>query len=405
MLRRLLAVPFLLCAASSLLAQAESPFVPERLPRVEALLQGEVAAGRHAGLAYVLWHGDREVASGAFGKADIGTGRPLRIDSIVRIYSMSKPITAIAALVLVEQGKLRLDQPIADFLPELKALQVWNGGTLEEPKQVAAARPITVRMLLNHTAGFSYDFFRDSPVHDLYRKADLWNAATSEDFLKRVATLPLLAQPGTAWNYSIADDVLGVLIERVTQRGLAEHVREHVTGPLGMVDTDFDVEPGKRDRLASLHRSDNGKLAVMEPSFGVWAEAGRGFAAGGAGMFSTLHDYARFARFTLGDGSLDGKRVLGRKTMELARADSLRDGQRTSRPGDSWNLFASVCVDPGAGHDLCSRGTVHWSGAATTTFFADPAEGLVAVLFAQHLPYDEHKVIARFRTAVYQALR
>lgn len=386
-------------------AQSATAFDPARLLRVSELLGSEVDAGRHAGLSFVLLHHGERVAEGAFGKADITTGRPLRMDSIVRIYSMSKPITAVAALTLLEQGKLRLDQPIADFLPELKAPQVFVGGTAEAPQLAPAARPITVRMLLNHTAGFTYDFFRESPLHEIYRKAELWAASSSADFLRRVAALPLLAQPGTAWNYSIADDVLGVLIERAAQQALADYVRDHVTGPLRMVDTDFDVEPGKRARLATLHRQENGALITMEPTFGVYAEAGRGFAAGGAGLFSTLADYARFARFLLGDGALDGERVLGRKTMELARANSLRDDQRTSRPGDGWNLIASVCTEPGAGHDLFSAGTVHWSGAATTTFFADPQEGLVGVLFAQHLPFDEHKVIARFRTLAYQALR
>jgi CubicO group peptidase (beta-lactamase class C family) len=404
---RLFAAGSLSLLLGSLVAQApaDALFDPQQLARVATLLQGEVAAGRHAGLSFVLQHGGREVASGAFGKADIATGRPLRADSIVRVYSMSKPVTAIAALVLVEQGKLRLDQPIAEFLPELKAPKVFTGGTAEAPELTAAATAITVRMLCNHTAGFTYDFFRESPLHEIYRKADLWAATSSEDFLRRAAALPLLAQPGTAWNYSIADDVLGVLIERVAQQGLAEFVREQVTGPLGMVDTDFDVEPQKRDRLATLHTTERGRLVTMEPSFGVYAEAGRGFAAGGAGLFSTLHDFARFARFLIGDGTLDGVRVLGRKTMELARTNSLGAGQRISRPADGWGLFSAVCVDPGAGTDPFSPGTLHWSGAATTTFFADPKEDVVAVLFGQHLPFDEHKVLVRFRTAVYQAMR
>ena len=406
MLSRLLRPAFVLALslAAGLPAQ-QSPFLAERLALVPALLQAEVEKGHHAGLAFLVLHRDQVVAEGVFGDADIARGRPLRRDAIVRIYSMTKPITAIAALTLVEQGKLRLDQPIREFLPEFAQPQVWVGGTVAAPQLAPAKQAITLRMLLNHTAGFTYDFFRESPLHDLYRQADLWNAVSSEDFLKRAATLPLLAQPGTAWNYSIADDVLGLLIERVTQQQLGDYAREHVTLPLGMVDTDFDVPAAKRPRLATLHRQENGKLVTMEPSFGVSEESGKGFDAGGAGLFSTLDDYARFCRFLLGDGGLDGKRVLSRKTLELARQNSLRDGQQTGRPGDGWGLFSSVCVDPAAGCDLMSAGTLHWSGAATTTFFADPKEGLIGILFAQHMPYDEHKVIARFRTAVYQALR
>jgi CubicO group peptidase (beta-lactamase class C family) len=383
----------------------EAAWLVERGRRIDELLAAEVQNGNHAGISYLVMHGSDVVAHGAFGVGAVDGGWPLQRNSIVRIYSMTKPITAIAALTLVERGALRLDQPIRELAPEFAEPRVFTGGTADAPQTAPAQKPITVRMLLNHTSGLTYDFFRDSPLHELYRRADLWAATSTDDFCKRVAALPLLAEPGTAWNYSVADDVLGVVIERAAKVPFADYVREHVTAPLGMVDTAFDVAPDQRDRLAILHRREQGKLATMAPTFGVWAEAGRGFAAGGAGMFSTLDDYARFGRFLLGDGSLDGRRVLARKTMELMRTDSLRDGQRTSRPADGWGLCSAIVRDPGAGADLMSAGTLHWNGAATTTFFADPREQLVAVMFAQHLPFDEHKLIGRFRTAVYQALR
>jgi CubicO group peptidase (beta-lactamase class C family) len=172
-----------------------------------------------------------------------------------------------------------------------------------------------------------------------------------------------------------------------------------------MDDTDFDVPSGKRSRLAVVHRKGAGGLEAVAAAFAAEAEPGVGFAAGGAGMFSTLDDYARFGRFLLGDGALDGARVLSRATMELLRTDSLRQGQRTSRPADGWGLATAVVVDPGAGADLMPAGTLHWNGAATTSFLADPRNGVVAVLFTQHMPFDERKVIGRFRTALYQALR
>lgn len=404
-------MPFVLSLtlAAALLAPSpraqESPLLAERARRVDELVAAEIANGHHAGISFVLFHRDRLIAEGAAGLADVDSGRPMRRDTIVRVYSMTKPVTAVAALTLVEQGRLRLDEPIGVHLPELAAPVVFTGGTADAPTTAPAARAITVRMLLTHTAGFTYDFFRESPLHEIYRRAELWAASSSADFLARAAKLPLLTQPGSAWNYSIADDVLGVLIERVARQSLAEYVREHVTGPLGMVDTDFDVPPAKRARLAALHRRENGALVTMAPPFGVHEEAGRGFDAGGAGLFSTLDDFARFGRFLVGDGSLDGNRVLARKTLELARRDSLRDGQRTSRAGDGWCLIAGVIADPGASSDLLSQGTLFWNGAGTTTFFADPVEQLVGVLFAQHQPFDEHRLIGRFRTAVYQALR
>ena len=262
-----------LCSlAFALAAQAPTPFHADRVGRVATLLRSVVEQGQYAGVSCLVLHRGQEVLHHAFGAADVVTQAPLQRSAIVRIYSMSKPITAVTALCLVEAGVLRLDQPIRELLPEFQAPRVFVGGTAGTPETVPAERPITVRMLLNHTAGFSYDFFRTSPVHDLYRAAKLWDASSSADFLSRAAALPLLAQPGTAWNYSIADDVLGVLIERATKRTLPEVVREHVTGPLGMVDTDFDVPEAKRSRLASLHRRENGKLVTMDATFGAFAE-------------------------------------------------------------------------------------------------------------------------------------
>lgn len=396
------------CAGFLVSAVAQQPaaaFEAERLARVPALLDDAVAKGQVAGASCRIWHRGAPVLQHAVGVADVATAAPWRDDTIVRIYSMTKPLTAATALVFVERGLLRLDQPVHEILPELKAPRVFVGGTADAPETVPAERAITVRMLLNHTAGFSYDFVRESPLHDLYRRADLWGSSSSEQFLARAATLPLYHQPGTLWHYSIADDVLGVLLERLAGRPLDAVLRECLTGPLGMVDTDFDVPDDKRARLAGLHRREGGKLVQNDVVFGAFVEPGRGFPAGGAGLFSTLQDYGRFARWLLGDGSLDGVRVLGRKTMERLRADSLGPGLAISRPGEGWGLVSAVVREPGLGHDLMSVGTLHWSGAATTTFFADPQEQLVAVLFAQHVPYDECKLTNRFRTAVYQALR
>lgn len=403
--------PFVRLAAAAFSAvvaaqvQPAEGFDPARLPRIAALLQQEVAAGHQVGASFVLLHHGREVASGAFGVADRERGAPMARDTIVRVYSMSKAITAVAALVLVEQQSLRLDAPIAEWLPELAAPKVLTGGTADAPVLVPAVRPITLRMLLNHTAGFTYDFFRESPVQELYRRADLWNAASLDDFLARLAPLPLLAQPGDAWNYSVADDVLGLLIERASKRPFAEFVRGNVTGPLGMVDTDFDVPEPKRARLAETYTREKDTWRPLGAQFGAYAEPGRGFAAGGAGLFSTLDDYARFCRMLLGRGELDGVRILSRKTMELACVDTLRPGQYAVRPGDGWGLICAVRTEPGASPEHGSRGLLEWSGAATTHFLVDPQEDLVAVLFAQQMPFDGHKLIGRFHTAVFQALR
>ena len=380
-------------------------FVPERLARVDALLKSEVAAGHHAGLSYVVWQGGREAAAGVFGQADREQHLPLRRDSIVRIYSMTKPITAIAALVTIEQQSLRLDAPVETWLPELQKLQVLTGGTAEAPQLEPMRTPITLRMLLSHTAGFSYDFYPNAPVAELYRRADLWQATSNEAFLQTLAGLPLVAQPGAAWHYSVADDVLGVWLERVHGKSLGAVLTELVTGPLGMRDTGFDVPVAERPRIATMYQWEKGALRPLDPTFGVFAEPGRGFEAGGAGLFSTLDDYLRFCRMLLGRGELDGVRLVGRKTFELASLDVLRDGQRTTRPGDGWGLFSAVRIDQGASPEFGSQGMLHGSGAASTHFFVDPVEDLCAVLVTQHQPFDQHRLIPRFHTAVYQALR
>jgi CubicO group peptidase (beta-lactamase class C family) len=394
------------CFAAALAAQsATTGFDAERLGRIAAVVRGEVENGHHAGASFVVLHRGEEVAAGVFGAADVDTGAALRRDSIVRIYSMTKPITAVAALVLFERGVLRLDSPIRDWLPAFAAPQVCTGGTAEAPRLEPAVRPITVRMLLNHTAGFSYDFYRDSPAQELYRRAGLWDSASLAEFVQKAAALPLVAQPGTAWNYSIADDVLGAVIEAASGMPLPQFVQEAVCRPLGMVDTDYDVPEQKRDRLATVHQHEAGALKTLGPQFGAYAEPGRGFAAGGAGMFSTLDDYARFCRMLLAGGRLGEVQLLSRKTMELAGRDSLGAGLKTSRAADGWGLICAVVRDLPAGHDLGSDGLLHWSGAATTHFFVDPREDLVGIVFAQHMPYDQHRLLPRFRTAVYQALR
>ena len=188
---------------------------PARLQRVYDLVGGTVASGQHAGANVLVARHGRIVAQRSFGSRDLDSGAPMQPYTIVRIYSMTKVVTAVATLQLFEQNQFGLDSPVTAWLPELKDLKVFAGGTAESPQLEPARSPITVRMLLNHTAGFTYDFFAGSPVHDLYKKQDLWNSASLDEFMTKVAKLPLIAQPGTAFHYGINDDILGVLIQRV----------------------------------------------------------------------------------------------------------------------------------------------------------------------------------------------
>jgi CubicO group peptidase (beta-lactamase class C family) len=408
----------LLALGASCLARAASPLPvssPEqegidtqRLDRVHELVASFVREGKHAGATLLIARNGKLVDWRAYGSRDLDTGAPMEKDTIFRIYSMTKMVTAIAALQLFEQGKLLLDSAVTNWLPELRPVEVFTGGTADSPQLEPVKTPITVRMLLNHTGGFTYDFFEGSPVHEIYKRADLWNSSSLDEFIQRVGRLPLLSQPGTAFHYSIGDDVLGVLIQRVSGERFEDYVRGHVTEPLKMSDTFFDVPVEKKGRIGQLHQAGpDGKLHTTAPILGAYAEPGRGIPCGGAGLFSTIGDYARLAQMLLNGGQLDGARILSRKTMELARLNSLTT---TPTPyhefsgSDGWGLFSAVRLDVARSNEPSSVGMLYWSGAATTHFFVDPQEQLAALVFCQYIPFDQYGLFTRFRIAVYQAL-
>ena len=382
---------------------AQNGWDPTRLQRVSELVAGDVKAGKIAGANVLLARDGQVVMQQSFGTRDIDTGAPMQADTICRIYSMSKVVTAVAVLQLLEQNRLYLAEPVVRWLPELKDLKV-QAGSGGANTLVPATNAITVKMLLNHTAGLSYDFFTGTPVHNEYEKADLWNSKSLDDFIARVGKLPLLAQPGTAYNYSIADDVLGVLIQRISGLPFEEFVAKNITEPLRMVDTAFDVPADKMSRLAKLHEIRDGKLQTTPAILGAYAEPGRGIPCGGAGLFSTIGDYARFAQCLLNGGELEGVRILGRKTVELARMNSLPDGVFAFSRADGWGLFSALRLNVALSNEPGSVGTFFWSGAATTHFFADPQEQVVALVFTQLVPFDQPALIPRFHIAVYQAL-
>src|SRR5262245_22094434 len=410
-MHRILALALLALAACHAPAQgavgrsapAAEGFDRARLEHVAEVVRGSVERGEHAGVALLVARHGRIVLEQGFGSADIEHHLPMSGDTIVRVYSMTKIVTAVAALQLYEDGALALGDPITRWLPELEGLQVLTGGTADAPELAPLAHPITVKMLLNHTAGFVYDFFSSSPVVDLYQRADLWNAPSADEFLARVAKLPLVHQPGESFTYGISDDVLAVLIARASGTSFEDFVARRITAPLGMRDTAFDVPAEKRARLAEVYKSVDGKLVPAPLFLGVFAEPGRGFASGGAGLFSTLEDYARLVQCLLDGGTLDGARILGRKTVELALQNSLVGSANTMGPAQGWGLFSGLNLVPPP-DEPGSAGTFSWGGAATTLFFADPHEDLIALVFAQHLPFDEHGLFPRFRAAVYQAL-
>ncbi|MDH5470558.1 MAG: beta-lactamase family protein, partial [Gammaproteobacteria bacterium] len=366
-----------------------------------------IADGKHAGAAAMVVRNGKIVDWQTWGKANIDTGDAVSRDTIFRIYSMSKIITSVAVLQLFEQNKLLLSQPVTDFIPELKELRVFTGGTAEAPELEDIKTPITIRMLLNHTAGFTYGFFEESPVHKLYKTADLWNAGSLDDFLRRAAALPLIAQPGETYHYGISNDILALVVQRTSGMSFEEYIAENITGPLKMKDTAFYVPAEKLHRLAAIHRhGEDGRLTVVvDDLLGAYAEKGHGVPSGGGGLFSTIGDYARFIQSLLNSGELDGVRILGRKTIELAMQNSLPEGAFAFSPAMGWGLMSGLHIDMPGSLEPVSEGTFTWSGAATTHFFADPSEKLIGMIFTQHFPYDEHQLFTRFRISVYQALQ
>ncbi len=264
--------------------------------------------------------------------------------------------------------------------------------------------PITIKMMLNHTAGFSYDFFNHSPVHDLYKKADLLNSASLEEFLGRVVELPLLAQPGEAFNYSISHDILPIVIERASGMKFEDYIHEHIIEPLKMSNTAFYVPEAEMHRLADIHFEKDGKLKAVTKGYTAYAERGRGFISGGQGLFSTIGDYARFAQCILNGGELDGKRILDEKTIDLAMKNTLPDGSFAFIPSQRWGLMSGLYVDIQGETSPVSEGTFFWYGGSTTHFFADPEQNLIGLIFVQHFPMDAHGLFEPFRMSVYQAL-
>lgn len=384
-------------------------FDPVRLEVLHATTKRFVEESKHAGLITLLARDGKIVDFQTYGYRDVERQLPMERDTICRVYSMSKIITCVATLMLVEDGRLNLDDPVAKYLPELKDMKVWTGGTADAPQLEALKRPITIKHLMTHTSGLFYDFSAGNPaLAKLCRDADLWTGSSLTNFITKLARLPLQHQPGDVYTYGINQDVQGALIERVTGKRFGAFLEERIFRPLGMKDTGFDVPPEKLSRLAKTYKhGSDGKFVEDHPIVETWPEAGRGIEAGGAGIFSTAGDFARFAQMLCNGGTLDGQRILGRKTVELMTANhlvTLPNNQAATRQ-KGFGLGVEVTTDLGQLSMPSSVGQFGWYGAATTYCQIDPKERLVALAFAQHFPFNEHNFFAAFQTGYYQALK
>jgi CubicO group peptidase (beta-lactamase class C family) len=339
----------------------------------------------------------------ALGKQDPQSGKPMQPDSIFRIYSMTKPIVSLATLMLVEQGRLQLGEPVSKSLPEFAQQQVAveRDGEL---RRVPVQREATVHDLLRHTAGFTYEFLGSSAVQKQYSDADIASRErSSAEFCRTLASIPLAHQPGSCWQYSRATDVLGVLLEAVTGQSLGTLLQEMVLGPLGMKDTGFSVPPAQQSRIAEpfANDPDTGRpVEMIEP------RAVPRFESGGGGLMSTAPDYARFLQLMRNLGTLDGVRLVSRKTIAWMTADHLgaipANGDMLL-PGHGFGLGVAVRTHSGLGPQAASPGMYFWTGIGGTSFFVDPAEDLFAMLLTQ-APGQRIFFRNMFRQLVYGAL-
>jgi len=396
-------------------SSAQLPFVspktagfdPARLEVLHATTKSFVDEKKHACIITLLIRDGKIVDFQTYDYRDIEKQLPMERDTICRMYSMSKIITCAATLMLMEDGKFNLDDPVANYIPELKDMKVWTGGTADAPQTEPLKRPITILHLLTHTSGLIYDFIGDDELTKLWRKADLWNGPGLNGFVTKLSKLPLKHQPGDAWTYGVNMDVLGALIERVSGKTFGEFLQERMFGPLGMKDTAFDVPQAKMSRLAKTYKLVDGKFVEDKPIVETWPEKGRGIEAGGAGIFSTAGDYALFAQMLCNSGTLNGTRILGRKTVELMTANhmvTLPNNQAATRQ-KGFGLGVEVTTDLGQLPMPSSIGQFGWYGAATTYCQIDPKERIVAIALAQHFPFNQHGFFGKFQTGYYQALK
>jgi CubicO group peptidase (beta-lactamase class C family) len=372
------------------------------LARLGTVLQGEVQRGRVPGAVALIARRGQLAYYESFGQRDPASGAPMARDSIFRIYSMTKPIVSVAAMMLWEEGRFLLSDPIAKFLPELGPVKV----AVEQGSgqgYVDADRPITIQDLLRHTSGLTYEFRGSGPVHKLYTAARIYSRDQSNaEQVASLSKLPLLHQPGTKWEYSRSTDVVGRLVEVLSGVSLGQYLQTKIFGPLGMIDTAFHVPAPLHARLAEGFAKD------PETGSGVQlinVKSAPKFESGGGGLVSTAADYARFLQMMLNLGRLDGVRFLSRKTIELMTADHL--GPITGAPdlllpGYGFGLGFAIRLQPGISHVPGSVGQYFWGGLAGTTFWVDPAEQLFAIMMIQ-APGQRDYFRTLFRDLVYAA--
>jgi CubicO group peptidase (beta-lactamase class C family) len=403
---------------------AEVGLDPERLARIDAHFARYVDDGRLPGWLITVSRHGRLAYVARYGSRDLEAGLPVTDDTVWRIYSMTKPVTSVAVMMLLEEGRLSLTDPVSTFIPSFAETRVFAGGSDLRQVTVPAVEPMRIWHLLTHTAGLTYGFHRAHPVDALYRAAGFeWGTPPGVDLAQACdmwAGLPLLFQPGTEWNYSVATDVLGRVVEVASGQRFDEFLAARIFRPLGMTQTAFWADEQAAPRLAALYTPDRGGKARRADALGKGALARPHMLSGGGGLVSTAADYYRFTQMLLQRagspaGELDGLRLLSPRTAAYMARNHLPGGldlETFGRPlyaespfrGIGFGLGFSVVIDPVPGKVICSAGEIAWGGAASTAFWIDQDAELTVSFFTQLLPSSTHPIRPQLRQLVYQAL-
>ena len=391
-----------------------------RLKNIDKHFNRYVDEGRLAGYAVAVARHGKVAHFGMYGHKDSETGAPITDDTMYRIYSMTKPITSIALMMLVERGLLQLTDPVSKFIPSFGETRVWSTGTVLKPLTNALTEPIRIWHLLTHTAGMTYGFMYSDVVDDMYRRAGFEAGVAYKDSLEVVcdkyAALPLLFQPGSSWNYSVATDIVGRVIEVVGKMPLDEFFDKNIFQPLEMHDTAFWVPQEKHERVASLYRYDetNHKKAKISG----FANSGLDkpvFLSGGGGLISTADDYFKFIRMLEGHGKSGNVRLLSPSTFEMMVMNHLPNnadistfgrplGEEIFYDGLGFGLGFGVVVDQAKTRVACPNGTFSWGGMASTAFWVDPVNEISAMFFTQLIPSSTYPIRPYLRSLVYAAV-
>ncbi|MGP4007311.1 serine hydrolase domain-containing protein [Streptomyces sp. 4N124] len=390
---------------------------PKALDRLDQYFAHYVDEGRLPGFLVAVTRGGHVAHLTTHGRRDVAAGLPVEADTLWRIYSMTKPVTAVAALLLMEEGKLSLDDPVAAHLPVFADVEVYDSGSGADVRTRRPSGPMLIRHLLTHTSGLTFAFYHSHPVDALYREANLESSvppgANLAETIDVYASLPLQFEPGTQWNYSVASNVLGRVIEVVSGQSLDEFYKKRIFGPLGMQDAGFQVPAEKAGRLSELYGETEG--GGIEPIPGLPLHGRPRFLSGSGGMVAGAYDMHRFMELLRRRGELDGVRLLAPETVDLMTSNHLPGGadlrsfgapphKEPGNEGVGFGFNVSVVIDPARTQAPSGLGTYGWSGVATTTFWVDPSRDLTVQFMTQVRPRTSHTMFPDLKRIVHEAV-